>query len=60
EHSFMEAEVFSAPQEGNGEAARALPEKGPEKPERPAASVAENMEILGRKHRKETEKRREN
>jgi len=56
----MEAEVFSAPQEGNGEAARALPEKGPEKPERPAASVAEKAEILGRKHPKEDEKRREN
>ncbi|MBA9071875.1 hypothetical protein GGR22_000001 [Flavobacterium gossypii] len=54
----MEAEVFSAPQEGNGEAARALPEKGPEKPERPAASVPEKAEILGRKHPKEDEKRR--
>ncbi len=56
----MEAEVFSAPQEGIVEAARALPEKGPEKPERPAASVAENVEDLLGKHSKETEKRREN
>jgi len=56
----MEAEVFSAPQEGNGEAARALLRKGPEKPERPADSVAEKAEILGRKHPKETEKRQEN
>ena len=56
----MEAEVFSAPQEGNGEAARALPEKGRQEPERPAPSVAEKAEILGRKHPKEDEKRREN
>ncbi|MCY1514253.1 hypothetical protein D3C87_343310 [compost metagenome] len=56
----MEAEVFSAPQEGNGEAARTLLRKGRQEPERPADSVAEKVKILGRKHPKEDEKRREN
>ncbi|MCY1538278.1 hypothetical protein D9M68_738100 [compost metagenome] len=54
----MEAEVFSAPQAGIVEAARTILGKGPEKPEWPADSVAEKTEILGRKHPKETEKRR--
>jgi len=56
----MEAEVFSADGGGNGEAARALPGKGRQEPGRPADSVAEKAEILGRKLWKETEKRREN
>jgi hypothetical protein len=55
----METEVFSAPQEGIPKVVRTLPEKGPEKPERPADSVADKAEILGRKHPKEDEKRQE-
>ena len=55
----MEAEVFSALQKGIPKVVRTLPGKGPEKPERPADSVPEKAEILGRKHPKEDEKRRE-